>query len=182
MAHWQVFSPDHEFPGQVMVDLANAVGIEEIMPYFEKHGMTKIDPKAWYPQQTLLDIFNDMDDSKKGAMFDLVSIGIKEAEQAIVPPYFESLPMLSILQGIGEVFKLNNRGTDPGEIKCETVTDKHVKIILRVPTPDDLWYGIFYGFVRRFIPKGTHFRVNFDPDEKRREFGGALTIIHISWD
>jgi hypothetical protein len=182
MADWHVFSPDHEFPGQILIDLANAVGSEEIMPYFEKHGLTHIDPKAWYPQQKLCDIYNDMEASKAGTMFDFVSIGMKEAEQAIVPPSFQSLPLLSILQGVGAVFKLNNRGKDTGEIKCEIVTDRHVKMILRVVTPDTLWYGIFYGYVRRFVPKGTHFKVYFDQDVPRRDNGGDVTIIHITWE
>ncbi len=181
MPHWHVFSADHEFPGQVIIDLANAVGSEEIMPYFKKHGLTNIDPKAWYPQQKLLDIYNEMETSKSGTMFDFVSIGMKEAEQAILPAQFQSLPLLSILQGVGEVFKLNNRGTDPGDLKCEVVTDKHVKMVLRATTPDNLWYGIFYGYVRRLAPKGTHFTVYFDENVPRRDNGGDVTIIHITW-
>src|SRR5258708_1290449 len=182
MPHWTVFSPDHETPGQILLDVAHANGSDEIMPYFEKHGLTHIDPKAWYPQQTLLDVYNDMTDTKTGTMFDFVSIGMKEAEQAIVPPSFATMPIIDILQGVGAVFKLNNRGTDTGEVRCEVVNDKHVKIILRVTTPDNIWYGIFYGFVRRFIPKGTHFTVAFAPDVVRRDQGGDVTIIHITWD
>ena len=44
MSTWHVFSEDHEFPGQILLDLANAVGVEEIMPYFERHGLTNIVP------------------------------------------------------------------------------------------------------------------------------------------
>jgi len=182
MAKWHVFSEDHEFPGQILIDLANAVGSDQIMPYFAKHGLTNIDPKAWYPQQKLLDVYNDMQATKNGTMFDFVSIGTKQAEQAIVPAQFASMPLLDILQGVGQVFKLNNRGTDIGEMRCETMTDKHVKMILRVTTPDNLWYGIFYGFVRRFIPKDTRFTVYFDKDVPRRDNGGDVTIIHITWD
>jgi hypothetical protein len=182
MTRWHVFHPDHEFPGQLLIDLANAIGSEDIMPYFEKHGMTNIDPKAWYPMQKLIDIYNEMQEAKSGTMFDFVSIGMKEAEQAIIPPQLQSLPLLSVLQSVGEVFKLNNRGTDPGEIKCEIVADKHVKMILRVTTPDDLWYGILYGYVRRFVPKGGHFTVFYDKDIPRRDEGNDVTIIHITWD
>lgn len=46
MTQWNVFSSDHEIPGQVLLDLANAAGWDEIMPFYEKHGMTNIDPKA----------------------------------------------------------------------------------------------------------------------------------------
>lgn len=181
MANWHTFSEDHEIPGQILLDLANAVGSEEIMPYYVRHGLTPIDPKAWYPQQKVLDVYNDMDGTKAGTMFDFVAIGMKEAEQAIIPPQMQSLPLLTILQGVGQVFKLNNRGTDPGEITVETVSAKHVKMILRIPQPDDIWYGIFYGYVRRFVPKGTEFTVAYDPDVRRKDQGGDVTIIHITW-
>jgi hypothetical protein len=182
MTHWHVFSADHEVPGQILIDLANAAGSEEIKPYFEKHGMAQIDPKVWYPQQTLLDIYNDMADTKTDNMFDFVGIGMTEAKLAIVPVQFDTMPLIDILKGVEIVFNLNNRGTDPGNLHCEVVTDKHVKIIMRVTTPDDIWYGIFYGFVRRFIPNGTHFTVSYDPDVTRRDNGGDVTIIHIKWE
>jgi hypothetical protein len=180
--HYHVFSADHEFPGQVVIDLANAVGSDEIMPYLEKHGMTNVDPKAWYPMQKMVDIYNDMADNMTGTMFDFVAIGMKEAEQAIVPPQFAAMSLLDILKGVDTVYKLNNRGTDPGEIRCEVVTDKHVKLILRVVTPDDLWYGVLYGYVKRFAPKGSRFSLRYDPDVPRREEGGEATIIHVQWE
>jgi hypothetical protein len=181
MPRYQVFSPDHEGPGQVLLDFANAVDAEEILPYFEKHGLTNIDPKAWYPHQKFLDVLSDISENPS-AMFNFVSIGMKQAENAIIPPEFANLPLLTLLQGTGEVFKLNNRGSNVGELRCEVVTDHHIKMIMRIPQPDDLWYGIFYGYVRRFIPKGKHFTVYYDHEVPRRDEGGEVTIIHITWD
>lgn len=182
MAQWKVFNPDHEVTGQVLLDFANAVGGEEIVTYFERHGLTNIDPKAWYSMQTYLDVLSDIANTRRGGMFDFVSIGMKQAENVIVPPEFESLPLLTILQGSNNVLKLNNRGTDFGDIKCEVVSDKHVKLILRVPQPDDLWYGIYYGYVRRFRPKGSEFTVAYDPSALRKDTGGDTTILHITWN
>jgi len=181
MRHYQAFSPDHEVPGRIMVDFANAIGSNEILPYFEKHGLTNIDPNAWYPHQKFLDVLNELNE-RPGATYNFVSIGMKQAEHAVVPPGFEKLSLLNILMGSNEVFKLNNRGTDIGDMQCEVVTDHHVKIIMRISQPDDLWYGIFYGYVRRFIPKGSHFTVYYDKDVPRRDEGGDLTILHITWD
>ena len=182
MGRYHVFSADHEIPGKILIDLENAVGSDEIMPFFAKHGMTNIDPLAWYPMQKLLDIYNDMVDTKNGTMFDFVSIGMKEAEQAIVPPQFQTMPLLDILKGVAQVFNLNNRGSDYGSCTAEVITDKHIKITLRAATPDDIWYGVFYGFVRRFAPKQTQFSVRYDPNIPRRENGGDVTIIHITWE
>ena len=181
MPRYNVFSADHEIPGKILIDLKNAVASEEIGPYFKKHGMETIDPQAWYPMQKLLDIYNDMADNTL-TMFNFVSIGMKEAEQAIVPPEFAKMPLLDLLVNVGRVFDLNNRGTNYGKCITEVVTPKHVKVTLRAATPDDIWYGIFYGYVRRFAPKGTHFTVRYDSDVPRRENGGDVTIIHIMWD
>ena len=182
MAHYRVFSADQEIPGKILIDLENAVGSEEIMPFFVKHGMTNIDSQAWYPMQKLLDIYNDMTDHKDGTMFDFVSIGMKEAEQAIVPSRFQTMSLSEILMSVTQVFDLNNRGSDYGSCKAEKVTDKHVRVTIRAATPDDIWYGVFYGFVSRFAPKGVHFTLKYDPDIPHRENGGDETVIHITWD
>jgi len=179
---WHVFSEDHVIPGQLMVDFKNAVNADEIMPYFEKHGLSTIDPAHWYPMQDLLDIYNDMAATKDGTMFDFVDIGMKTAEQAIVPPEFASLPLAVILQGSVQVFPLNNRGSDIGEVSVEMVNDKHAKITMRVPQPDDLWYGVYYGYTKRFSPPGTRFTVFYDKDIPHRDLGGEKTIIHITWE
>ena len=54
-------------------------------------------------------------------------------------------------------------------------------MILRMPHPDDFWFGAFYGLVRHLIPEQT-FSVYYDEHEPRREQGGAVTIIHIAWE
>jgi len=182
MANWRTFSDDHEIPGKILFELRDAVGADQILPFFEKHGMTNIDPNKWYPMQTMLNIYKDMSEAKSGTMFDFVSIGMQEATQAIVPPEFAAMPLLQILQGVGEVFKLNNRGTDFGSISIETLSDTHIKVTLRAVTPDDVWYGIFYGFVRRFAPQGTSFTVRYDQTlQPRRDMGGDVTVLDISW-
>lgn len=182
MANWHVFSEDHEVPGQLIVDFEKAVGAEDMMPYFQKRGidMKNIDPTAWYPMQMLLDVYNDMLESKEGTMFDFVSIGMRSASMAFVPPEFDTLPLGLILQGVGQVFTMNNRGTDPGSVTTEVVGDKRIKISMRTPSPDDLWYGVYHGFVQRFA-KGTPFTVRYDDSVKRRDLGGDVTVLDISW-
>jgi len=180
-AKWHVFSADHEIPGQIMVDFKNAVGAEEIMPYFAKHGIPTIDPAIWYPMQDLLDIYNDMVETKGDTMFDFVAIGMKTAEQAFFPPEFASLPLMVILQGTDQVFHMNNRGTDIGSVDMEVVSPNHVKYTLRLCQPDDLWYGVFYGYVKRFSPPGTPFTLYYDADVQRRDLGGEKTVLHIVW-
>ena len=35
--------------------------------------------------------------------------------------------------------------------------------------------------MRRFLPKGTQFEVRFDQHVERRDNGGSVTVIHVSW-
>jgi len=180
MPQYKVFHPDHETLGRTLLDFENAVGGESIQPFFQKHGLVNIDPDAWYPEQKLLDVLSDISE-QRNAMFDLVSIGLKTIEQAVIPPEYEGLPLMTILEGANDAYQLNCRGTDIGEVRCEVVTPQHVKMICRFPDPDDYWYGIFYGYVKRFSPKGTSFTLSYDNDIPRRDKGGDVTIIHIAW-
>jgi hypothetical protein len=46
--------------------------------------------------------------------------------------------------------------------------------------PDDLEYGILYGFAKRFLA-GTQFTVWYDEDLPRMDQGGDQTVIHVKW-
>ncbi len=181
MSHYKVFHPDHELRGQLLIDCENAIGRSRIQPLFEKHGLVNIDPRAWYPEQQWLDVLSDMAD-QGNAMFDFVSLGIKIADNAMLPPGFSSLPLLTVLQNANSIFQLNSRGTETGEITTEVLGDKHAKLTFRVPDPDDFWYGILFGYVRRCMPQGTHFTVSYDKEVPRREQGGEVTVMHVEWD
>lgn len=182
MPHYTLFHPDHEYLGQVLIDFENALGSNDIHQTFEKHGLINIDPQGWYPAQKFMDVLNDMEENEIAQMWDFVSIGLKQIEHAIVPPEFESLPLIQILQSLDATYHLNNRGTDIGEIKCEVVNENHVKLIFRVPQPEDAWYGVCYGYMRRFAPQDTIFRVYYDKNTPRRSEGGDKTVIHVVWE
>jgi hypothetical protein len=48
-----------------------------------------------------------------------------------------------------------------------------------VPYPDDLMYGMMYGFVRRLAPAGSGHIVAYDETITRKDQGGDYTVIHI---
>lgn len=181
MSRYTVFHPDHESRGQTLIDLANAIGAEQFLPILEKYGLTNIDPESWYPQQDLLNALSEISEHE-GSMFDLVSIGMRQAESAPMPPNFDSLPIIEILKAASAAYALTDRGTDPGEIRCEVVDDHHVRVITRTPDPDDYLYGVTYGYMRRFAkPRGITFTVSYDLETLRREQGGQYTIMHVEW-
>ena len=182
MPRYTPFHPDHEYLGQVLIDFENAAGAgKRIQHYFQKHGLDDVSPSEWYPAQMFLDVLSDMTEHDDAQMMDLVSIGLKQVETAVMPPEFARLPLLDILGSMDVAYRLNNRGTDIGEIQCEVVDDHYVKMIFRVPQPDDIWYGVTYGYMRRFAPRDTYFTVEYDEAE-RRDFGSETTVIHINWE
>ena len=182
MPQYELFHPDHEYLGQVLIDFEAVVGDGYIHPIFEKHGLAKIDPEGWYPAQIFMDVLNDLENNDASPMMNFVSIGMKQVEMAVMPPEFASLSLIEILSSMDAAYHLNNRGTDIGEIQCEVVEDNHVKMHFRVPQPDDVWYGVCYGYMRRLAPEGTTFSVYYDEDVPRRSDGGDFTVIHITWN
>jgi hypothetical protein len=183
MVRYQVFHPDHEFLGQVLLDIGEA-GPDgaRLKTYFEKHGLSDVDAQTWYPAQTFVDVFNEMEATGEMQMLDFVSVGLKVAENAILPPEVATMSLGEVLQTMDAAYRLNNRGTDVGEIRCEQVADKHYQLLVRVPYPDDMWYGITYGYMRRMAPNGTRFTVAYDEDAPGHHEGGEYTVIHVTWD
>ncbi len=182
MPHYQLFDPNTEILGQVILDFEQAVGSEHFHPIFEQHGLVNLDPDAWYPAQAWLDVLNAVSVSGSGqSMFDFVSIGIRQLELAAVPPGFEDLPLVDALCAIEDAYRLNYRGSDIGGIVAEVIAENHVRLIIRSFEPDDLWYGNIYGFMRRFAPGNVRFKVAYDPDLPRRDQGGEVTVLHVTW-
>jgi len=180
MPHYQLFHPDTEILGQAILDFETALGSERFRPILEKHGLTRIDAQTWYPAQKWLDALSEIAETST-AMLDFVSLGIRQLELAVMPPEFEQMPLLEVLESLDAAYRLNYRGTDIGGIRVEVVDGKHVKVIIRSFEPDNLWYGNMHGLMRRFAPPGSRWTVYFDPDVPRREQGGEETVIHIKW-
>jgi hypothetical protein len=180
VATFTAFSDDCETIGQIHLSLFQSINYQNYSEYLAEHGLKEIDPDTWYPMQMLLDLFSKIVD-QGGGMLDLVSIGLKIMALAVLPPQVAQMPFGDVLMMWNDIYHVNNRGTDPGGFKTEKVNDRYYKIIARQPYPDDYTYGVLYGGAQRWLPKGTHFTVSYDPDLPRREEGGETTIIHVEW-
>lgn len=180
MPKYQAFTPDVEVIGSLLQSYKMAVNHEAFSAYFAKHGLGNIEPDQWYPVQLLLNVFSDISEDNN-FMMNLISIGMSIAEHTPLPPDFDNLSIEDALRKFTEVTRVVNRGTDVGNINFDIVGSRHAKLIYRLPMPDEYLYGVTYGYMRRFLPKGTPFEVRFDPDVERRDNGGAVTTIHVSW-
>lgn len=179
---YQAFDPDSQAIGSSLLGFIRCVRHEVMQPYLEKHGLTDIDPKKWYPVQTWLDVLGDLSEERRGeSMFDFVSVGMGIAEVIPLPPEYSSLPFGEALAASGgSGYKMNHRG-DVGEHTVKKEGDKHFIITIRTPYPDDLLYGVYYGLARRFLPSGRHFTLRYD-EKARRDKGADVTIMHLNLD
>lgn len=180
MPKYEVFSEDSEVVGYLLESYKHAVNHEEFDGYFAKH-IGEIDPEKWYPMQKLLDVFNDIA-ANPSSMMNFVSIGMAIAENTPLPPEFDGLPIEGVLEQYTHITSVVNRGTDLGEIGFTVEDPRHARFNYRFPAPDDYMYGVTYGLMRRFLPKGTSFKAYFDEGLLRREQGGEMTVIHVTWE
>ena len=180
MTNYQCFDPNAEVIGQNVQAFIQNLQAADIKPALERHGLTQIDPTAWYPIQKWLDVLSDLS-GESGAMFNFVAIGAAIAQTAMLPPEVEKLTFEQIIFGINDFYQMQHRNGNAGEIKVSKVAEKHLVLDVYVPYPDDLEYGTAFGFARRFLPEGANFNIAYDEDKPRREQGGESTIIHITW-
>jgi hypothetical protein len=79
------------------------------------------------------------------------------------------------------LYQYLHRGGDAGKIVVEKITDTHYNTRHTVLYPDDMSYGVLYGYGRRFLPRGTQFKVYYDTSIQRLDDEGKFTDIHIEW-
>lgn len=183
---YQVFEPGIEVSGVSAQALMSCIVHDQIEDLLIKYNLNHIETDAWYPLQDVLDLFNELVFTGNKSQY-FVGIGIATADNtyAGLPEQMRSLSLIEFLNGYEQVYLTRQRcreGGDKGYLKPEQVNRCHIMVRMRVPYPDDLFYGIMYGLARHFRPAGKGFTVRYDPDLPRREQGGNETIIHIHID
>jgi hypothetical protein len=172
--------PNLEIPGRAAHHLLESINRDNYLPILEQHGLADINEDSWYRLQDLLNVFNDMNE-RGGTMMDFVSIGMAAGSNSILPPEMRDVPLNKFLPAYAQYYQQLHRNGDAGEIRVETQADNHVVLTIDVPYPDDLMYGLFYSYARRFARPDMHFMVRYDDELTRRDSGGEYTVIHVTW-
>lgn len=173
-------SPEVEVLGRKILSLIDNLSTEVIEPLLEKHGLDNIQPEAWYPAQDWLDVINDLFADRSWTS-QFVVTGMSIAENGSISPELEDASLEQILGQWDDFYQMPHRGGDIGEVTVEKLSDTHFKTVHRHLYPDDLTYGIAYGWARRFLPEGTRFSVYYDKEVPHLDRGGTETIIHVKW-
>lgn len=155
----------------------------ETLPVFQKHGLGSVEPYNWYSATTFMDALNELAEHDNLSS-NLIAIGMEVGKNVPVPPDNPNPTLEEMLYGWDVAYTSlhRNHHDNIGGIAVEKVAEKHYKTIHTHLYPDDMSYGIAYGYARRFLPKGTSFNVFYEPNVPRLDEGdGKNTIIHVKW-
>lgn len=187
MGKYTVFEPDIEVSGVSALALTTSIVHREIEQILIRHDLNNIVPGEWYPLQNVLDVFNELAERGGTSSQYFVGIGMAVADNTYngLPPERQAVSLADFLSAYETVYLARQRcceNGDKGYLRFENVDKHHIIARIRVPYPDDLFYGIIYGLTRNFRPKGKGFTVAYDPSLPRREQGAHETVIHIRID
>ncbi|MBN1566042.1 MAG: hypothetical protein JXA10_19540 [Anaerolineae bacterium] len=172
--------PTSEVRGDVLLSLLTNLRADNMKPYLKQFSLDDIHANEWYPTKNFLDMLNELS-RNPNLTPNYVAIGLNVPETAYMPPELENASFADVLEGWDNHYQSNHRHADIGHKIAEKVHDQHYKITMQSIYPDDMEYGVLYGFAKRFLPSGTQFTVWYDEDEPRMDQGGTQTVIHVSW-
>jgi hypothetical protein len=143
------FDPNTEIIGAMLQSLSYSIERETLLPLLHKHGFEEIAFDKWYPLQRVLDLFTDIVNQAAG-MFDMVAIGMKGGEVFEFPPEITSFEQA--LELADTLNRTAYRNGDPGTIRAERLGERHYRLHVHLPFPQDLHYGIWWAVAKRFVP------------------------------
>lgn len=163
MTRFIASDPRNRTLGASIMGVTNAMG-EDVAAILQKHGLAKLTPDKWYPQQDYLNVYNDIFEQRVNVMHNLVAIGMKTVDEAVFPPDIQTLQ--DALMAMDVYYHLNNEDKDGGwqvelhqnQAICTSTT----------PFPTDFEYGILYALVRRFQPENHTFIVKYDGERPEK--------------
>ncbi|PJF31377.1 MAG: hypothetical protein CUN51_03335 [Candidatus Thermofonsia Clade 1 bacterium] len=149
LIHYTAFEPDTEVLGSMLQGTVAFMERESLLPLLRKYGFEQIAPDQWYPLQRVLDLFSDLVNGASG-MFDMIGIGMKVGEVFQFPP--EVTTFEQALELADTMNKAVYRNGDPGTIRAEKLGERHYKLHVHLPFPQDLHYGIWWAVAKRLVP------------------------------
>lgn len=170
-------SPDAMVIGQTVLAFSQNLHKEVVAPLLPKYGLDNIDPEAWYPHQSWMNVLREVSEGPDSTTT-LVALGRMVVETAAMPPEINSIPqMLELLHTIHHM-NLRNVPADEG-YRIVEMGDKHYYVYHNTPNPDDAIYGFLWGLAARFKGRNEQFVVrhleNPDPENE------PGTLFEVKW-
>jgi hypothetical protein len=177
------FDPETEVSGRAMLALIRCIVADEIADIVKRHGIDSeaLDPEAWYPLQTWLDVLQDVLGGRGfHGTLSLVDIGRTYAKTAYVPDGINTLE--DALVAVNDTYQLNHRNGYAGELSTTILGPGHLQVVDHTPYPEDYTYGFLYGLAHRFKPAGVHPIVQHDDEAPCRKRGDDSCTYDITWE
>lgn len=171
--------PNVEILGVSISSLLTNIASSQTRPYMKKYGLDKIDNDKWYRAQDYMDVVNEINQNTN-AMQNLVAVGMQIAKQTEFPPG-KAPTFEEFLMAWDDIYYTHFRGGDVGHIKIEKLGSKKFRVINTTIHPDDMVYGVAYGFGKRLLPSNSSVVVKYEDLDKRMDLGAKETVMLISW-
>lgn len=177
-----VCEPGTQVAGATVMSLIENVQAADLSELVKKYGFENVAPNMWYSLEDFLRFLAEMVENPE-MTFNSVAIGMSIADTAHMPPGMESPSFTEMVEGWDAHYQANFRNGDVGHKVTVKLSPKHYKVVHNnTKMPDDLEYGVLYGFAKRFLPPGTDFTVWYDEDVIQMDEGGDQTVLHVSWE
>jgi hypothetical protein len=132
----------------MLLALIENINVNDFSGTLESFGLAHIDPDQWYPLQTLIDL-HDALANQPIAESNMIAIGVKAAETAILPPQIDTLEKL--LAGYDYAYRENYRHlSQDNRYEVQFVGDRKAVVINHTHNPNEIVYGVLWGFAKRF--------------------------------
>jgi hypothetical protein len=136
---------------------------------------------AWYPLQKAINFLNEMS-NHPNLRSNLVATGLAIVDTALMPEELAGASFEDWVKGWDAHYQANFRNADVGQKSAVMVSPRHYMIVLDgTVMPDDLEYGVLYGFAKQLLPSSSEFTVWYDENEMSMDEGGDRTILHVEW-
>lgn len=144
------FDKDAQFIGSTVLKSIESIPVfsqKRMFNIFKELGVPQIMPELWYPFQTLVDFYKELEKSfGPNTLFDM---GKAIPEAAILPPDIDSIG--TALGTINIAYNMNHKGYVGFHDMVSH--DKESKTIIMdnyTPFPSDVHRGVYTGMARRF--------------------------------
>jgi len=180
---YKAFDPSTEIIGKSVMALTTSIVHDEIQEILAKHNLDRIDPDAWYRVQDVLDVYNDLavQGGDPSQYFRQIGMAAGVLTLQGLPPEMKGIPLEQFLNIYSNLYQVRHQGEgDKGSVKVEKPDADTIIVRLRVPYPDDVFYGMMYAFAQQFRLEGKNFSVKYMPGVPRLEEGGEETVLLIT--
>jgi hypothetical protein len=190
MAQYIAFRQGIEVSGQSMLSVLDAMGAyaDVARKLLAQHGVRKVLPDAWYPQQPYLNAYRAV--ATEVGERTLLAIGKKVPEHALWPPEIQTIE--DALRSVDVAYHMNHRLLgqpmfDPatgsmlegiGHYKVDHVGKRRLVMTCETPYPSEFDRGIILGAGRKFEPS---VEVELDQSQPTRLRGADHCTYVVTW-